>query len=233
MATGDQNDMAARIRSYLPQGWFPSAGLPITPATSAVEPAPVLNAILQGFASALAFCYSLITYTRLQTRIATATDGFLDLIANDFFGTMIMRGLGQSDSLFRRVILGNLFIQLVTRVGITGVLVELTGRTPTIFEPSRPMDAFCLGIPQNGGLGYSQLGDYLMPAQALIIAHLPLTQGIPYVAGLGSTYGGLTQSPYMNLPAPNSGGNFVTAANIYAAVEASRAVGVTTWVNIS
>ena len=67
---GDTSDLVLRLRRLLPNSWFPDS-------------APVLVGILSGIASALAQVYGLITYARLQTRIATTTDAFLDLAAYD------------------------------------------------------------------------------------------------------------------------------------------------------
>jgi hypothetical protein len=71
--TGDQTDILGRIKALLPFRWFP-------------DTTPVLDALLSGIAWSLALIYSLIQYAKNQTRIATASDGFLDLISYDFFG---------------------------------------------------------------------------------------------------------------------------------------------------
>src|ERR1700722_7829173 len=127
MATGDQNDMLARIKALLPNGWF--RGL-----------TPVLDALLSGYAWSLSFIYQLIQYAQLQTRIATATDGFLDLISFDFFGNTLLRRQQEQDNPFRARILATLLREKATRKGMNDALVNLTGRTPIIFEPSRPAD---------------------------------------------------------------------------------------------
>src|SRR3984957_19084211 len=98
MATGDQNDMLARIKALLPNGWF--RGL-----------TPVLDALLSGYAWSLSFIYQLIQYAQLQTRIATATDGFLDLISFDFFGGSLPRKSQEYDAPFRSRILAQLFLE--------------------------------------------------------------------------------------------------------------------------
>lgn len=133
MATGDQQDIYRRMRSQLPQ-WFGDE------ATS-----PVLNGLLQGLAYALAYFYSLLAYGRLQTRIKTATDGWLDMIAADFFGSALLRAANQSDTSFRNRILINLFRERATRAGLIKVLKDLTGRVPTIIEPLRPLDTGVYG----------------------------------------------------------------------------------------
>lgn len=65
MATGDQADFVRRLKSVLPVQWFDDSN-------------PILDAVLNGIASALSLVYQLYAYAVLQTRILTATDGWLD-----------------------------------------------------------------------------------------------------------------------------------------------------------
>jgi len=110
MATGDQNDILTRLKALMPNGWF-TGGL-----------APLRDALLTGWANMFAFAYSALAYVRNQTRIATASDGFLDLIAADYFGQNLVRGSNQSDASFRATILANLIRQRVTRASVASVL---------------------------------------------------------------------------------------------------------------
>ncbi len=82
----------------------------------------MLDALLRGFAYATAFVYVLIAYAARQTRIKTATDGWLDMIAADFFGASLLRKPGQSDASFRARILADLFREQATRNGLVKVL---------------------------------------------------------------------------------------------------------------
>ena len=72
--------MSARLRSVLPTGWFPQSPPPPLPSAT-----PVLDGLLSGLGAAWSFCFDLLGETALQSRIGTATGGFLDLIAIDFF----------------------------------------------------------------------------------------------------------------------------------------------------
>ena len=76
--TGDQQDILARLRTVLPARWFP-------------DDAPVLDGLLNGLASGWSFAYQQLQYVKAQTRIATATDVWLDIIALDFFGGRLVR----------------------------------------------------------------------------------------------------------------------------------------------
>jgi hypothetical protein len=123
MATGDSNDMLARIRVNLPP-WFPQQGS-----------APVLDGLLTGIASALAFVYSLYAYAVLQTRIGSATGPWLDLIAWDFFGARFLRNPGEADASFRGRILAELIRPRVTREAIQAAVAQLTGFPVRVIEP--------------------------------------------------------------------------------------------------
>ena len=174
MATGDINDCLARIKSALPSRWF-------------VSPTPVLDALLAAPAYALSFCYSLYAYAQLQTRIKTATDGWLDMVAADFFGTALLRAPNQTDASFRARIIANLFRERATRAGVIKVLVDLTGRAPKIFEPLRPLDTGAYGVA--AVLAYGVAGGYgctQLPFQAFVTAFRQLGSGLPFVGGYGS-----------------------------------------------
>ncbi|MBU9823205.1 hypothetical protein J1782_25265 [Rahnella sp. BCC 1045] len=146
MATGDQDDILARLKALLPPTWFG-------------DDHPFLTAILTACAQALTWCYSLYIYAQLQTRINTATDGWLDLIAYDFFGTNYGRTSGQSDDVFRNGIKINLFRERGTRHSVQKILEDLTGNTPFIFEPQRPLDTGAYGAAV--AVSRSTIGSYV------------------------------------------------------------------------
>nr|DAL36425.1 MAG TPA_asm: Protein of unknown function (DUF2612) [Caudoviricetes sp.] len=160
MATGDQDDFVRRLKSVLPVQWFNDSN-------------PILDAVLNGLASALSWVFQLYAYAVLQTRILTATDGWLDIIANDFFGERIKRQAGQTDEDFLNIIRINLFRERGTRQAIIKVLEDLTGHTPRIIEPARPQDCGGYNMPC---MGYGVAGAYgslSMPYQAFVIAYRP------------------------------------------------------------
>ncbi|QMV32422.1 hypothetical protein 8G_00028 [Ralstonia phage Hyacinthe] len=220
MSVGDQQDVYQRLRGYLPR-WFGDAAQ-----------SPVLTALLQGLAYTGAYIYSLYAYAKAQCRLATASDGWLDMIAADFFGTSLQRAANQSDASFRARIKLNLFRERATRNGMVKVLQDLTGRTPTIIEPTRPADTGAYGAPNSG---YSQAGAYgslLMPYQGFVIAYRPLGTGIPSVSGYGIStggYGQASQAEWASLSMIQGG---VTDADIYAAIDATKPVGTIVWASI-
>lgn len=219
MSTGSQSDIYNRLIRNLPP-WFGDSP-------------PILDALLQGIAYGLSFVYSIYTYAKAQSRIRSATDGWLDMIAADFFGSAIRRAANQSDNSFRGTIIINLFRERATRNGMIKVLQDLTGRTPKIIEPKRPADTGVYGGPL---ISYSVAGAYgsmLMPYQAFVIAYRPLGTGIPSVAGYGistGAYSTASQAEWASLSMIQQG---VADSDIYAAIESCRPAAATVWTKIS
>jgi hypothetical protein len=217
--TGDQSDLLTRLKALLPGGWFRDA-------------TPVLDGFLNGIAWALSQAHALAAYARLQTRILTATDGFLDLISFDFFGATLPRRALESDAAFRARILAELLLEKGTRKGLIRVLEILTGRTPWVFEPGRPADT---GGYNSTAMGYGVAGGYgslACPFQAFVVAYRPTGQGIPNVGGYGSTvgaYGTPSQLEYAN---PSLIRGAVTDADIYAAIDSVKPAGTILWTRI-
>lgn len=195
--TGDTSDIFARLKTALPLRWFGSSA----------DSVPAVDSVLWGIASLLAFAYSLYAYAKLQTRILTASDTWLDLIAWDFFGGTVTRAAAQSDASFRATILANMFRAKATRQAISAILTQLTGAAPTIVESWRPADTGAYGsltTPSFGPMGYGSAGAYgnvSLPCQVFITT-------APGLAG-------------------------ITNADLYAAVDATKAAGIEAWVRIT
>ena len=212
MATGDQQDMHTRLRALMPKRWLPVN-------------APNEDAKLSGPAWALSTVYAQITYTALQTRIKTATDGWLDVISYDFFGDALPRLTNEGDGPFRARILANLFVKGPTRQCMVNVLQLLTGKAPTIFEPGNASDSGgwdAMYWDMTGGWG-----DYL-PFQAFVTVYRPDTS----LVSLGEwdawrfawdAYGAWSDS------SPNA----ITDAALIAAVESTRALSTVVWMRIA
>lgn len=220
---GDQQDMFQRLRALLPTTWFPGVAL-------------ILDALLNGIAYAMSFAYSLWAYAKLQTRVATATDGWLDMIAWDFFGASVLRAPGQSDDSFRIRIIINLFRGKGTRPAMAQVLKDVTGRAPIIFEPSRPADTGALNSPTSAGYcGVARMGSMAVPYTAMITAFRPIATG----GSAGAAYCQAPSQSALNTPLAasytNSGtytSSSASDADIFAAVDAVKPVGTVMWVAI-
>ncbi len=219
MATGDQNDIYMRLKGLLPPTWFG-------------DTSPLLTGAITSCASALEWCYSLYLYAKLQTRTGTATGGWLDVAAHDFFGSNLQRAAGQSDELFRNQMKINLFRARGTRQAIIDILEDLTGNTPTIFEPQRPLDTGSYGGPM---IGYGVAGGYgsqLIPYQAFVIAYRPKGTGIPYVAGYQTTPAGYSNPSRGQYVSQEMVTGTVTDAQVYEAVTAVKMEGSIVWVRL-
>jgi hypothetical protein len=210
--TGDPVDMLARLRSVLPQRWFP-------------DETPVLDALLSGLAASWAFLYSQLSYAARQARLATATDAWLDLIANDFFARRLARRAAEPDDAFRQRIRQELARERGTRRALASALSDLTGRAPVVFEPARATDtgAWGMGFAWGAAGGWGNLS---LPFQCFVTAFRPHASGIATVAGYGT--GGPLQ--YANLKMVQGQ---VTDADIMATVAGVLPVATIAWTRIS
>jgi len=212
--------MVRRLKALLPNGWFG-------------DTSTVLDAVLNGIAWALAFVHGLISYAAMQTRIATATDGFLDLISFDFFGTSLPRRPQELDGPFRTRIQAELLLERATRAGLVKALLLLTGRAPKIFEPALPSDT---GGYNTNSMGYGLAGGYgslQLRNQCFVIAYRAAGSGIPYIAGYGNPEGAYntpSQSKYATLSEIVGA---VTDADLYAAIDSEMPAGCTAWTRLS
>lgn len=220
MATGDQDDMLRRLRSALPRGWFSDS-------------APVLDAVLSGFAAVAAHVYAFLLYVKRQSRIKTASDGWLDLLAFDFFGLRFRRYPGESDHSFRHRVIDEILRPRATREGIIRAVRDLTGRDPEFFEPANPSD--CGGYGMARAMGYNMAGRYgslMLPYQAFVVAYRPAGLGVPMVAGYGTGAGGLTVGGHIEYVGQSMIAGPVTDADIYRTISETKAAGTVIWTSI-
>ena len=216
--------MLARLRAVLPVRWFPDS-------------APILDGLLSGLAVGWNFAYQQLQYVRAQTRILTASDIWLDIIARDYFGARLARHAGQSDADFRSTIQREIFRERGTRGAIVGVLQDLTGRTPLIFEPARTTDTggYTSASGGGGGIAYGSAGGWgslSLPFQCFITAYRPLGGGIAMICGWCSSAGAYGQGAieYASLAMVQAQ---VTDENIYDAVADVLPVATIAWTRIT
>jgi hypothetical protein len=213
---GDRADIAARLRKLLPP-WFDQEAI-----------APVVSAALNGAAAVFAGLYAIYVYAKAQTRIKSATDGFLDLIAGDFFGAALIRKAGQSDFFFRQRILANLFREKNTRKAVIQVLTDLTGQAPIIVEPWNLADTGAWDAAQGYDLaGY--WGGEELPYQSFVVAFRPTGAISPDFGGWDVAESGWDAGIFYW--ADQFTGQ-VTDADIIAAVESVRMANTVIWLSI-
>ena len=218
MSKGDFDDIHSRLQALLPAGWFG-------------DKSPVLDCVLSSCALSLTWCYSLYAYARLQTRIATASDSWLDIAARDFFGIRLIRDEGMPDNELRRKISKSLFCERGTRQAITITLKELTGLAPTIIEPLRPTDTGGYGIPTTGYGIDGRYGSRSIPYQAFVIAHRSVksdtTDDCPQYETSDISSHSATENDDMTMSSGKA-----TDAQIYAAITAVKMQGTIVWVRV-
>ncbi len=163
---GTAADMAARVRSTLPAGWFPSSSP--TPASSVT---PVLDGVLAGFAAAWSFCFDLLSFSTAQTRLKTAFGAFLDMISADLFGLNLPRGINETDDGFRARISASLISRRGTRQAVCDAVAAITSAVPSVYEPMRGLD--CGGHAGMGAEGSGGGGGYGSPGLRFGSANLP------------------------------------------------------------
>ena len=154
---GDSPDMQQRLRLTLPTHWF-------------ADVAPVLDGLLAGLSVAWSSFYALLQLVKIQSRLATATDDFLDLAAVDFFGNAVARRTSETDAVFRARLLRAMRRERATRTSLADAASE-AGFTVTIFEAARPADTGAYNVP--AGLAWNTRGGWgslEMPLECLVTA---------------------------------------------------------------
>src|SRR6266704_1439039 len=223
MTTGSSLDIVSRVKQLIPTGWFRFA-------------APYRDAIIGGVSAAAAFCYTLITYARAQTRLATAYGIWLDILAYDFLGRFLTRN-GAQDDAFRRIIRATILQERVTRAGMINAVTALTTNTPKIFEPWNTFDTGAYtglpGTPLYGTMGYNVgqggYGNMILNDQAFMIVARGSGSGVPLVDAYGGNVGayGAGAIEYVGLKSELWG---ITDAMIYQLISMTKPTGTTVWV---
>ncbi len=211
--TGDIPDIVARIKTVLPTRWFP-------------DETPVLDSVLAGLANAWSGLYSLLGMVRQQSRIATASDQFLDGASTDFFGSALPRRSQEPDSEFRVRIQKEMVRDRATRAAVTSVLTDLTGRAPVLFEPARIADTGAYATPSFAYGAAGAWGSFNLPFQVFVTARRPQGAAIANIAGYG------TPGPIARANLSMVSGQ-VTDADIYAAIASVMPTASTAWTSIT
>jgi hypothetical protein len=220
-----QKDILARLKATLPVRWFG-------------ESTPVLDSVLGALATGWTGLLRALDYASLQARINTASDDWLDLIAKDFFEYRIGRRQLETDGSFRNRIFQELARDRCTRRAISGLVADLTGKSPAIFEPANPMDTGCYGSSDPSfaaSAGYCVAGGWGnlgMPFQAFLNVSRPVRNGISFLNGWGGTIGGFDvgQSAYTSLTTDLSEASDL---EIYRSIARVSPAGMIIWVSLS
>jgi hypothetical protein len=182
----DAATFATRLRSLLPKGWFS-------------DDAPILGAVLGSFAEPWAWLSQTLAYVGSQTRIETASDGWLDLIGADFFGLSLQRRPNEADETYKARIKSNILVDAGTRQSLINGVESLTGSIARVFEPSNCSDTggygeFTATLGDVGrGFAYGSAGGWgslNLPYQVFITIITEPEPGEPMPIGYGGSGGG-------------------------------------------
>jgi hypothetical protein len=217
-----QSEILQRIKATLPTGWFGDS-------------TPILDTVLGALAAGWVGLFDFLSYTNAQTRVATAFDAWLDLIALDFFRFRVKRLSQETDTSFRSRIKNELKRDRCTRAALSELLADLTGIPPAIFEPTNPEDTGCYGsrtLPIAGVIGYGCSGGWgslSLPFQVFLKAFQPVTPGVAMVNGWCGTAGGFNvgMSSYIQL---NMNATQMTNAELYDSICHTAPAGTIVWV---
>lgn len=211
-------EIAQRLRSLLPARWFADA-------------APVLDGLAAGICAGWAHVHGMIAYAASQTRIATATDGWLDRIAADYFAPRVRRRAREEDTRFSIRIRRELLRERGTRTAVSAVLTDLTGRVPTIIEPARVADTGAWNGPSGYGAA-GAWGSFALPFQCFVTAFRPQGAGIAEVSGWNAPAGGWGGGRIEYASLAMIAGQ-VTDADIHAAIADVLPAATIAWTRIS
>ncbi|GEM_PF-4735725 len=143
----------------------------------------VLYALMFALGQAVAGQLENVRYDWKACRIETAVDEALDLIAQDFFGSVagfpadVIRAPGEPDSSLRDRIKATLLLPAATRQSLIDLLVRLTNQQPRVMEPWSPGDTsvwdiqsfFDVDTPENS----ARMGDPGLTHQGFVESALP------------------------------------------------------------
>lgn len=231
MALGDLANVFSRIKRVLPPGWFTESG---SASGTPQSKTPILDAILSGPAELGSWAYSLFSGIQTQTRLATATGGWLDIASTDLLGSSLLRLAGETDDAFRTRIKANLFLKANTRSAVQTALANLTGAAVRVVEPWQPNDT---GV-WDGSAFYdidtaanpAEYADPSLRYQAFIKCVLPVaTSANPAPAGDAydtNTFFDTTTGWYWDASAPFGAG----ATLVYGLIQRLKVFGTKIWV---
>jgi len=212
----------AQILSYM-QGKLPKAGWFTAAART---PGTVAYAILYGCAGALTYVMGVNQFVAMQIYLQTTSGGFLDLWAYDFFGTGVLRNVGESDVSFMNRVSAYLLAPTVTKAAIVGILTRLVFTTPVVREAFSPLDtASFSGTSYFGGGGNARFGSQSYPGQFFVEAGLPSVSAAGSVPTFGEVY--YNTDPAYLTPTPSSN---LSLADLYSVINFIRAAGILAWV---
>ena len=147
-------DFVGRLRLALPGRWF-------------ADTAPVLDGLLSGLAAGWEALFGLLDQVRLLSRLRTVTEAYLDLAGQDYFGSRLLRRVGEGDKAYRPRIVAALHRSRATRAAVVDAALA-AGAVVRVFEPAQPGDTGVYGGPLLGWSVAGGWGSLAMPLECLV-----------------------------------------------------------------
>lgn len=219
MISGTQEDFAQRLAALLPAGWYPNAI--VGDGTN-----PVLDSTLSATGQALSRLWTLLTYVQMQTRISSASEANLDVIAQDFLGSEIVRKVNETDDQFRTRIQQAILAPRITREALSQNIEALTGTKPTIVVPSSANDTGAWDTAQTAW-DVGLWGSEDIPRDVFITVTLPPGGGVPNAMGWDV---GAWDSPQTVWTDDSMAVVGITEQDVYDVINRTRPVNVRVWV---
>ena len=222
MAKGDEADLTNRIFRMLPASWFPN------------QAGTRIYATVRGFAAAFAAVWLQIVYTRLQTRLQTTTDGWVDLASQDFFGIRLPRRQFEPDATFSQRIRNEVIRLRNTRAALIKAAQDVTGRPAAAFEPFNPYDTGGWDTPALAWDTAGAWGDETATFTIFLNVARPISSGMVNLNGWDNSFGGWNIGAIAWIDDDDARNALeISDADIYAAIASVTPAGVTVWVSIS
>ena len=175
---GSSADIQQRVLMVMPRRWW-------------TWKATIQGWIIGGLSDSASWAYSWFVYALQQSRIATSTGPFLDIIAYDYLRRYLTRQ-GMSDVLFRTVIMATILQERVTRFGMIQALTNILGVAPQVIEPWHTGDCGGYGSPNVAYGRAGAWGSIALPGQVFMKLSITglLPRGVPNATGYGGYAGG-------------------------------------------
>lgn len=217
---GTSADLTGRLKRVLPRGWF-------------ADQAPVLGTVLSALSAAWSGLFQLLATTQAQTRIATATGIFLDMVSQDFLGGTLPRRPAEPDDAYRARVQRSVLRTHNTRADVVGAVVTLTNRPPRIVEPARIADTGCWNSASTFAYGAAGAwGTRRLPFQLMVNAYRPVGIGVARCFGYGTPAAGYGVGAAQYIT-PSIAASQISDADIYAGIAAVLPAATTAWVTVS
>ena len=219
-----QEQWAQRLVNTQPAQWF---------SDTAKNPGGVLYSICMAFGQVFTGLQQGLLLGYDASYIQTAVGTYLDTVAQDFFGTEVVRAPGEPDASFAARIMAGLLQPAATWGAMNSALTAFSGASPTIIEPwdcseTGNYDRSFFDVPDNaeGGLRLTPNTPY----EVLVIASTPsgdVLNGNPVTTYDDGMFFDSYTAMYADIPSTS-----LSISLLYDTIRRVAPVGVAVWVQL-